>query len=76
MRKRTFIVLSLVVVQLWLAHGIGYLMHEYAHSFFAWFVHDKANPLALDYGHLSLDNVFSSPILIRMSITHPSSQPP
>jgi hypothetical protein len=57
MRKRAFIMLSLVVVQLWLAHGIGYFMHEYAHSFFAWFLHDKANPLALDYGHLSLDNV-------------------
>lgn len=31
-------------------------MHEYAHSFTAWLVHYKANPLDLNYGHLSLKN--------------------
>ncbi len=47
----------LFLVQLWLAHAIGYLLHEYAHSFTAWAFHYKSNPLALDYGHLSVHNV-------------------
>jgi len=47
----------LFLVQLWLAHAIGYLIHEYAHSFTAWAFHYKANPLALDYGHLSVHNI-------------------
>ena len=33
------------------------MVHEYAHSFSAWMLHAKANPLALDYGGLNLDNV-------------------
>ncbi|HEY1766039.1 MAG TPA: hypothetical protein VGG26_00195 [Terracidiphilus sp.] len=32
------------------------MVHEYAHSFTAWLLHCKANPLALDYGHVNLDN--------------------
>ena len=43
----------------WLAHALGYLVHEYAHSFVAWLLRYKANPLALNYGHLSLDNVLT-----------------
>ncbi|WP_158749352.1 hypothetical protein [Acidobacterium sp. S8] len=43
--------------QLWLAHALGYLVHEYAHSFVAWALRYKANPLALDYGHLNLANL-------------------
>jgi hypothetical protein len=42
---------------LWLAHTLGYLVHEYAHSFCAWALGCKANPLALDYGHLRFQNV-------------------
>jgi len=34
------------------------MAHEYAHSGVAWLLHFKANPLALDYGHMSLDNFF------------------
>jgi hypothetical protein len=41
----------------WLAHALGYLIHEYAHSFTAWALGFKANPLALNYGHLTLANV-------------------
>ena len=33
------------------------MMHEYAHSFIAWIFHAKANPLALDYGGLNLNNI-------------------
>jgi len=33
------------------------MVHEYAHSFTAWLLHFKANPLALDYGHVNLDNL-------------------
>ena len=45
------------VCLLWLTHALGYLVHEYAHSFFAWGLGYKANPLALDYGHLSWGNI-------------------
>lgn len=45
------------IFQLWLAHALGYLVHEYEHSFVAWALRYKANPLALDYGHLSRENV-------------------
>ena len=45
------------VFLLWLAHALGYLVHEYAHSFTAWILGYKQNPLALDYGHFSWDNV-------------------
>jgi hypothetical protein len=57
MRLRPALLWSLVLVQLWLAHAIGLLIHEYAHSFTAWFVHYMANPLAIDYGHLSIGNI-------------------
>ena len=45
------------VLLLWSAHAVGYLVHEYAHSFTAWAVGYKANPVALHYGHLSIENV-------------------
>lgn len=32
------------------------MAHEYAHSVAAWLLHFKANPLALDYGHVNLNN--------------------
>ena len=37
--------------------AIGFMVQEYAHSFTAWALHCKANPLALDYGHVNLDNL-------------------
>jgi hypothetical protein len=57
MRPRTALFWLLALVQLWVAHAIGYLMHEYAHSFTAWLLHWKANPLALNYGRLNLKNI-------------------
>ena len=57
MRPRTAFIWLLALLQLWLAHAIGYMIHEYAHSFTAWLLHYKANPLALDYGGVSLDNI-------------------
>lgn len=47
----------LFLLQLWLAHALAYLAHEYAHSFLAWIFGWKENPLALDYGHWSWENV-------------------
>ena len=44
---------------LWAAHAFGYLVHEYAHSFTAWGLGYKANPLALNYGHLDWNNVLT-----------------
>ena len=57
MRPRTALIWLLAIFQLWLAHAIGYMMHEYAHSFTAWLLHYKTNPLALNYGGLNLDNI-------------------
>ncbi|MBB6145405.1 hypothetical protein HNQ77_003363 [Silvibacterium bohemicum] len=45
--------LCLLVVQLWAAHACAFFAHEYAHTFVAWILHWKANPLALDYAHPS-----------------------
>lgn len=57
MRPRTALIWLVAIFQLWFAHAIGYMMHEYAHSFTAWLLHYKTNPLALDYGGLNLDNI-------------------
>jgi hypothetical protein len=57
MRPRTAPIWLLAIFQLWLTHAIGYMIHEYAHSFTAWLLHCMANPLALDYGGMNLDNI-------------------
>jgi hypothetical protein len=57
MRRRSALLWLLAIAQLWLAHAIGYMVHEYAHSVCAWLLHAKANPLALDYGGLSVENL-------------------
>lgn len=74
MRLRPALFWPLVLIQLWFAHAIGYLAHEYAHSFTAWIAHSKANPLALNYGHLSLKNILLQAISMRMSTTIQSSR--
>ncbi len=45
---------GLTVLQLWTAHACAFFPHEYAHSFVAWMLGWKANPLALNYAHPSL----------------------
>jgi len=45
------------VALVWLTHAAGYLVHEYAHSFTAWALGWKANPLALHYGSLNFNNL-------------------
>jgi len=57
MRPRTALIWLLAIFQLWLAHAIGFMVHEYAHSFTAWLLHFKANPLALNYGGINLNNI-------------------
>jgi hypothetical protein len=37
----------------WLAHALGFLLHDCAHSLTAWALGYKANPLAGQYGHES-----------------------
>ncbi len=44
----------LLVVQLWAAHVLAFFPHEYAHSFTAWLLGWKSNPLALNYAHPTL----------------------
>jgi hypothetical protein len=38
------------------AHAMGYLAHEYAHSIFAWALGWMKEPFGIDYGHASLNN--------------------
>lgn len=54
----------LTLVTLWAAHALVFFAHEYAHSFIAWIMGWKRNPLALDYAHPTL-TVF----LIQMGIS-------
>jgi len=56
-QRKTIIFWLLVGSLWWFAHALGYLLHEYAHSFTAWVLGYKANPLALNYGHLTPQNV-------------------
>lgn len=39
------------------AHATAYLTHEYAHSFLAWALGWMADPLGLDYGAATLNNI-------------------
>lgn len=57
MHRRSLSVWLVAILQLWLAHALGYMVHEYAHSFTAYILHAKANPFALDYGGLNLENL-------------------
>jgi len=41
-----------------LAHYLAVFPHEYAHSFMAWLLGYKQNPLAIDYGGTSWLNLF------------------
>lgn len=47
---------ALCIAQIWLAHTIAFLFHEYAHSFTAWLLGFKSNPWLLHFGELSLSN--------------------
>jgi hypothetical protein len=40
-----------------LTHAVAFLLHEYSHSFLAWGLGFKANPLALNYGPPTLKNI-------------------
>jgi len=51
----TFTLLTLVL--LWTIHAVVFFAHEYAHSFTAWLLGWKANPLDLNYGHLTTGNL-------------------
>ncbi|WP_247648890.1 hypothetical protein [Gluconobacter cerinus] len=39
------------------AHAADFFLHEFAHSFMAWALGWKDNPLALNYGKLTIDNI-------------------
>ncbi len=53
-RWNTVTFCSLIVVQLWAAHALVFFAHEYAHSFVAWALGWKSDPLALHYPAPSL----------------------
>lgn len=54
--KNWILFILLILFTLWAAHAIAFFPHEYAHSFTAWALGWKNNPLDLNYGHLSLSN--------------------
>lgn len=56
---RKFALFGWILFLLWLAHALGYLVHEYAQSFTAWAFGYKAHPLALNYGHLDWNNILT-----------------
>jgi hypothetical protein len=52
-----FILLTAIV--LWVAHVACFFPHEYSHSFSAWLLGWKSNPLALNYGYLNTGNLLA-----------------
>lgn len=52
-----FILCNIIII--WAAHAIAFFPHEYSHSFTAWALGWKNNPLALNYGHLTLSNLLA-----------------
>ncbi|MBE7182577.1 MAG: hypothetical protein INR71_15460 [Terriglobus roseus] len=46
--------LMLLLIQLWSAHALVFFIHEYSHSFVAWMLGWKSNPLALHYPPFSI----------------------
>lgn len=57
-RARTIVILLVLTPLFFLVtHAIAYFLHEYCHSFMAWALGYKSNPLALDYGDSSIYNI-------------------
>lgn len=44
---------------LWIAHALAFFAHEYAHSFMAWLLGWKSDPLALHYGKWTAGNILA-----------------
>ena len=47
----------LTIALLWIVHAAAFFSHEYGHSFTAWLLGWKTNPLALNYGGLNPGNL-------------------
>lgn len=47
----------LCALQIWVAHGIAFFVHEYAHSFVATALGLKANPWVLHFGTPTFANI-------------------
>jgi DUF1680 family protein len=57
MRKSWPVFIVVTVALILVLHALAFFPHEYAHSFSAWLLGWKANPLALNYGHLTPGNI-------------------
>lgn len=55
--NKPFKLILITPVFILLSHYLAVFPHEYAHSFFAWFLGYKNNPLALSYGGTSWANL-------------------
>jgi hypothetical protein len=49
--------LALCIAFIWVTHTVALFAHEYAHTFTAWLLGCKSNPLALHYGGFHLANL-------------------
>jgi hypothetical protein len=52
--QKYIVFIPLLFFQIWLAHALCFFSHEFSHSITAWLLGWKENPLALNYGHLSV----------------------
>ena len=57
MQRNSIRLWLLVALLWWFTHALSYLFHEYAHSFSAWALGHKANPLILVWGQLTPQNI-------------------
>lgn len=57
-KSTTFKLILVTPIFMLLAHYLAVFPHEYAHSFMAWFLGYKQDPLAIDYGGTSWLNLF------------------
>lgn len=59
LKPRSPVLAVVLIAQIWAAHALAFFVHEYAHSFTAWALGWKANPLLLNFGDLSWSNLLA-----------------
>jgi hypothetical protein len=58
--KQSWPVLAVILIaQIWAAHAVAFFAHEYGHSFMAWALGWKPDPLLLNFGDLSWPNLLA-----------------
>lgn len=55
--NQAWLLILLTPLFFYITHAIAFFIHEYSHSFSAWFLGFKDNPLLLNFGDTSLGNI-------------------